>query len=228
MTHSHYYAYDSKANEVEKIFKVEDLGQCEKVIIKKEKSTFLTSKFSKVIAKRRINELNRELLLSETDFEKSVFKTRIARLSGNISKIKIGLSNQYQIEEQRKKVENALSTVKSSLEEGILPGGGAFYLYLRNELTNWGTLNLIGEEIFASQIVSLALLRPFKELFVNNNLPSYYIQQELNQKGYPYTYNLREKRLVNSISNGLLDSAKSIRGILWNSISIIMTIITSD
>ena len=228
LTHSHYYAYDSKANEVEKIFKVEDLGQCEKVIIKKEKSTFLTSKFSKVIAKRRINELNRELLLSETDFEKSVFKTRIARLSGNISKIKIGLSNQYQIEEQRKKVENALSTVKSSLEEGILPGGGAFYLYLRNELTNWGTLNLIGEEIFASQIVSLALLRPFKELFVNNNLPSYYIQQELNQKGYPYTYNLREKRLVNSISNGLLDSAKSIRGILWNSISIIMTIITSD
>ena len=101
-------------------------------------------------------------------------------------------------------------------------------MYLRNELTNWGTLNLIGEEIFASQIVSLALLRPFKELFVNNNLPSYYIQQELNQKGYPYTYNLREKRLVNSISNGLLDSAKSIRGILWNSISIIMTIITSD
>ena len=39
------------------------------------------------------------------------------------------ISNQYQIEEQRKKVENALSTVKSSLEEGILPGGGAFYLY---------------------------------------------------------------------------------------------------
>ena len=69
----------------------------------KEKSTFITSKFSNVIAKRRINELNRELLLSESDFEKSVFKTRIARLSGNISKIKIGLSNQYQIEEQRKK-----------------------------------------------------------------------------------------------------------------------------
>lgn len=228
LTHSHYYIHDSKAKEVEKNFKVEDLGQCEKIIVKKEKTTFITSKFSKVIAKRRINELNRELLLSETDFEKSIFKTRIARLSGNISKIKIGLSNQYQIEEQRKKVENALSTVKSSLEEGILPGGGAFYLYLRNELTNWSTLNLIGEEIFASQIVSSTLLRPFKELFVNNNMPSYYVQQELNEKGYPYAFNLREKRLVDSVSNGLLDSAKTVRGILWNSISIIMTIITSD
>jgi chaperonin GroEL (HSP60 family) len=89
-------------------------------------------------------------------------------------------------------------------------------------------LNLIGEEVFASQIVCTTLLRPFKELFVNNNMPSYYIQEELNKKGYPYSFNLREKQLVNSLSNGLLDSAKTVRGILWNSISIIMTIITSD
>jgi chaperonin GroEL (HSP60 family) len=59
-------------------------------------------------------------------------------------------------------------------------------------------------------------------------MPSYYVQQELNEKGYPYAFNLREKRLVDSVSNGLLDSAKTVRGILWNSISIIMTIITSD
>ena len=59
-------------------------------------------------------------------------------------------------------------------------------------------------------------------------MPSYYIQEELNTKGYPYAYNLSEKRMVNSIENGLLDSAKTIRGILWNSISIVSTIITSD
>ena len=59
-------------------------------------------------------------------------------------------------------------------------------------------------------------------------MPSYYIQEELNTKGYPYAYNLSEKRMFNSIENGLLDSAKTIRGILWNSISIVSTIITSD
>ena len=228
LTHSNYLDYDAKVKEVERNFYVDDLGQADKVIIKKEKSTFITSKFSKIIANRRINELNRELLLSETEFEKNTFKTRIARLSGNISKNKIGLSNQYQIEEQRRTVENAMKTVQSSLEEGILPGGGAFYLNLRNELTNWSTLNLIGEEIFASQVVLSALLRPFKELFINSNIPSYYIQEEINQKGYPYAYDLNEKKIVNTISSGLLDSAKTVRAILWNSISIVSTIITSD
>ncbi len=228
LTHANYSEPNKKVKEPEKIFKIEELGQADKIIIKKEKSTFITSKFSKLVSQRRINELNRELLLSDSDYEKNIFKNRIARLSGNIAKIKVGISNKYEIDEQRKKVENAVNTVKSALEEGILPGGGSFYLHLRNELTNWSTVNLVGEEIFANYIVCSSLLRPFCELFNNNNLPSYYIQEDLLKLGYPYSYNLTEKKVVNSMVNGLLDSAKTIRAILWNSLTIVSTIITSD
>ena len=49
------------------------------------------------------------------------------------------------------------STIRSSLEEGFVPGGGSFYLYLQNELSNWSYLNLVGEEIFSSQIFILAM-----------------------------------------------------------------------
>lgn len=226
LTHSNYFVSNLKENNT--IFKIEDLGQAQKVIIKKEKSTFIVSKFSKLIAKRRINELNRELLSSEADYEKNIFKTRIARLSGNIIKIKIGVSNKYQIEEQKQKIENVINTIKSSLEEGILPGGGCFYLYLREELSNWSSLNLIGEEIFASQIVNAALLRPFEELFNNTNTPRYKISQEILKKGYPFAYDLVQHKLINTFDKGLIDSSKSVRSILWNSISVISTLITSE
>jgi chaperonin GroEL len=226
LTHSNYTVSNLKDSNY--ILKVEDLGQAEKVIVKKEKTTFIISKFSKLIAKRRINELNRELLTSESEYEKTIFKTRIARLSGKISKIKVGTSNQYVIEEERQKVENAVNTIKSSLEEGILPGGGSFYLHLREELNNWGSLNLIGDEIFAQQIVLDALLRPFEELFNNTNTPRYKISQDLLKMGYPYGYNLIDKKIVNTFKEGLLDSSKSVRGILWNSITMVSTIITSE
>jgi chaperonin GroEL len=226
LTHSNYTV--SNLKETNYILKVEDLGQAEKVIVKKEKTTFIISKFSKLIAKRRINELNRELLTSETEYEKSIFKTRIARLSGQISKIKVGVSNQYQIEEERQKVENAVNTLKATLEEGMLPGGGTFYLHLREELTNWSSLNLIGDEVFAQQIVLDALVRPFQELFNNTNTPRYNISQELLKLGYPYGYNLVDKKIVNTLKEGLVDSAKSVRAILWNSITIVATIITSE
>lgn len=227
LTHANYYVPTTKNEEIKNLT-VDDLGQCEKVIIKKEKSTFILSKFSKVLAKRRINELNRELLLSESEYEKNLFKTRIARLSGSITKIKVGLSNNYEIVEQRQKVENSIQTIKSALEEGVLPGGGAFYLYLREEIGNWSFANLIGEEIFAANIVMQSLLRPFEELFNNTNISSYKIINEIIQKGYPFTYDVLNKKLVNGIEDGILDSAKSVRAILWNSLTIVSTIITSD
>lgn len=211
-----------------KNFRVNELGQAEKVIIRKEKSTFIISKFSKLIAERKINELNRKLINCETEYEKDIFRTRIARLSGNITKIKIGLSNQYEMDEQRKKVESAINTIKSTLEEGSLPGGGAFYLFLREELRSWASLNLIGEEFFAAHIVSEALIRPFIELLTNTNSKRVFIQEDLIKLGYPFSYDLIEKKLKNTFEVGLLDSAKTIRAVLWNSISIVSTIITTE
>jgi len=226
LTHSNYFSSNLK-NNIENIT-IEDLGQAEKVIIKKEKSTFIVSKFSKLIAKRRINELNRELLTSETEYEKNIFKTRIARLSGNIAKIKIEISNQYKIEEERQKIENAINTIKSSLEEGIVPGGGISYLYLREELKHWSYLNLIGEEIYSTQIVMDALLRPFDELFNNTNTSKNQIFQQISFLGYPYGYNLLDQKIVHTFQTGLVDSTKSVRSILWNSLTLVSTIITSE
>jgi chaperonin GroEL len=226
LTHSNYFVSNLKNSNIN--FKVDDLGQAEKAIINKQKSTFIVSKFTKLIAKRRINELNRELLLSETENEKNIFKTRIARLSGYIAKIKIGLSNKYQIEEERQKVESAINTIKSSLEEGILPGGGSFYLYLQNEILSWSQMNLIGDEVFAGQILSETLVRPFNELCINTNIEKYEISQNLLKLGYPFGYNLIDKKIVETIKEGLVDSAKSVRAILWNSITIVSTIITSE
>lgn len=226
LTHSNYF--QSNLRNKNENLTVNDLGQAQKVIIKKDKSTFIVSKFAKIIAKRRINELNRQLLISETDYEKSLFKTRIARLSGNITKLKVGVSNQYQIEEERQKVENAITGVRAALEEGVVPGGGMFYLYLQQELKNWSYLNLIGEEIFSAQIVTDALLRPFHELFSNTNTSRYQISEKLSLLGYPYGYNLINQEVVDSLEEGLVDSSKSVRAILWNSITIISTMIVSE
>jgi chaperonin GroEL len=226
LTHANYFV--SNLNDSNVRLTTDDLGQVNKVIIKKEKSTFLISKFSKLITKRRINELNRELLTSETDYEKTLFKTRIARLSGHIAKIKIGLSNQYQIEEQRQKVENLINTIRSSLEEGVIPGGGCFYFYLQNEISYWAYMNLIGDEFFASQILQEALKRPFKELLLNTNTLNFKMVQKFQKFGYPFGYNVVEKKIVNTMHNGLIDSAKSTRAILWNALTIVSTLITSE
>ena len=89
-------------------------------------------------------------------------------------------------------------------------------------------MNLIGEEIFSAQIVTDALLRPFHELFSNTNTSRYQISEKLSVLGYPYGYNLVNQKVVHTLEEGLVDSAKSVRAILWNSITIICTMIVSE
>jgi chaperonin GroEL len=226
LTYANYFIPSSKKNISD--LTINDLGTAEKVIINKDKSTFILSKFSKIIAQRRINELNRELLTTDSETEKNICKTRIARLSGNITKIKIGLSNRYEIIEQRQKVEKAINTIRSALEEGILPGGGSFYLYLREEILNWSSINLIGDEFFASTIIINALSRPFQELFNNINISGVQILEDILKKGYPFGYDLIEKKIVHTLQYGIIDSTKSVRSILWNAITIVAIIITSE
>lgn len=234
LTHSNYK--DQKIESGQIFYTVKDLGQAKKVIIKKDKSTFIISKFAKVITNRRINELSREALLAESEYEKNLFKMRIARLSGKIAKIKLGVcSTQYEMDEIKQKVEATVLTMKSTLESGFLPGAGSFYLFLREEILNWSYLNLLGDEIFAGNIVYEALIRPFEELIKNHvsrinseqlNYPQ--ILTQIQKNGYPYGYDLLNNKVVNTIEKNIIDSAKSVRAILWNSITIVSMIITTE
>ena len=203
-----------------------ELGNLQKAVIKKEQSVFIFSKFSKIIASRRMNELNRELLSCQTGYEKSLFKARIARFSGSIIKIKIGTAPLNEIENDRQLLESAVHVLDSSLQEGIIPGGGVFYLRLKEELLHWSSFNLIGDEIFSSQIINDALLEVVNILFANMEAPNFFILlKKIANLGYPWGYHLVQKKFLNAAEAGLVDSAKSIRTSLWHSISIISTII---
>ena len=39
---------------------------------------------------------------------------------------------------------------------------------------------------------------------------------------------LSNQKIVNTLKTGLVDSTKTVRGIIWNSISVVSTIITSE
>ena len=73
-----------------------------------------------------------------------------------------------------------------------------------------------------------ALARPNKELFVNANTNRFKISQELIKLGHPFGYDLSNQKIVNTLKTGLVDSTKTVRGIIWNSISVVSTIITSE
>ena len=41
-------------------------------------------------------------------------------------------------------------------------------------------------------------------------------------------FNLIDQKIIHTLETGLVDSSKSVRAILWNSLTLVATIITSD
>lgn len=221
LTHSNYLNTDNKK------FSINDLGKAEKVIIKKNKSFFIISKFSKLTTIRKIKELTKNWLIAETQHEKDTLKTRIARLSGNISKLKLSkfYRNTYEVDFLKKKIDYSLETLKAAMEEGIIPGGNSIYFAYCKELMYWSTTNLIGDEVICTKLMFTLLKNLFQEFssFTNKNLKLYSHLKKLNKLFY--TYNFTKKRIVNCFKDGLVDSSKVIRGVFWNSLTLVSSIL---
>lgn len=215
-------------NNNEKIFSITQLGIAEKVIIKKHKSLFFVSKFAKLITARKIKELTKKLLASETTYEKEIFSQRISRLTGNMMKIKLGKDtcNKYEFLLLKQKIEQCVETLQSSLEEGFIPGASTFYIQYLSDLYYWSTGNLVGDETVCVKIIEKFIKSFLQALFKYNH-----IAEQLNirqpRKELWYTYNYRKKRFVNSIKDGLFDSTKATRGVFWNSLNLVSNILKS-
>ncbi len=227
-----------KGNIVERNYEISDLGLIEKVIVKKNKSIFFLPKFSKLLVERRINELNRELLLAENAYEKSLYENRIARLSGNLLKLSINNEPLNRIEETKKRIEYLVLTFRASLEEGYLIGGASFYLLLYKELKHWSEMNLVGDEIYASHIIIQSLKELSLDLFAKSKAGKFNIFQNLLIMSYPYTYHIRtnsvfgKKIKASEYGNGnlfgLYDCSKSTRLLFTNSLSMLSSLISLD
>ncbi len=228
LTHSKYEENSStNRNLTNSIYGISDLGFVHKVIITSEKSTFFFSKFSNIAIDRRINELYRESQYSETNYEKNLFETRISRLKGNLMKIHLSTDKAKVSNDRRKKIENLLITLKASIEEGCLPGGTSFYIFLLKRVKFWSNLNLVGDEIYLSQIFTKSLSNFVFDFYRDLSIDNISIFQNLFKLSYPFTYDLVNHKYVNAFDSSLLNSSKSIRLMFNNSLSLFSTLITS-
>ena len=107
------------------------LGTADRIVIGKETTTIVTDGKQQANIDARIAQLRREQDASETDFDKDKFTERIASLGGGIARIKVGAATETELKDKKLRYEDALNSVDSARELGIVPGGGATLAYIQ-------------------------------------------------------------------------------------------------
>lgn len=129
---------------------MKDLGSCGKVIVKEDKTLFLSGKGD---TSELVTKLNTELSKSTSLFDKEGLQKRISALSGGIAVIKVGARSQTEREYLRRKVDDAVLAVKYAMQEGVVNGGGLAFK--------------TASESYPDNILSKVILAPSKQLMLN-------------------------------------------------------------
>ena len=104
------------------------LGSAKRVIITKDETTVVEGAGTEDDIKGRINQIKAEIDNTDSDYDREKLQERLAKLSGGVAVLKVGAATEVELKEKKHRIEDAVSTTKAAIEEGVVPGGGVALL----------------------------------------------------------------------------------------------------
>jgi len=207
---------------------IEDLGQARKIISSKDNTTIVDGKGEEKDIKNRVEQIKKEMELSDSDFDKEKLQERLAKLTGGVAVLKVGAATETEMKEKKDRIEDALNATRAAQEEGVVPGGGLAlalagdaFSEMDNKSKNPGTA-----------IVDGAILEPIKQIAQNagkdGSLVLFSIIEEHKKGNINIGYNAALDKFEDMVSAGIIDPTKVVRSALENAASAAIMFLTVE
>jgi chaperonin GroEL len=204
------------------------LGRAKKVIVTKDETTIVEGAGSEEEIKGRIQQIKNEIDNTDSDYDREKLQERLAKLSGGVAVLKVGAATEVELKEKKHRIEDAVSTTKAAIEEGVVAGGGVTLLRSQskvNELVN----SLSGDESTGARIVSRSLEEPLKQIAVNAGLEGGVVTERVRAlEGATEGLNAATGEYEDLAKAGIIDAAKVTRSALQNAASIAALFLTTE
>ena len=205
---------------------LEDLGNAKKIQITKDNTTLIDGAGTGSDIKSRIDQINREIEDSTSDYDKEKLQERVAKLSGGVAVVKVGAATEIEMKEKKARVEDALHATRAAVEEGVVAGGGVAFIRARVSLEGLEGDN--DDQNVGINILKKALEEPLRQIVSNaGNDASVVLNQVANGKGN-YGYNAATNEYGDLVEMGIIDPTKVTRFALQNAASVTGLLLTTE
>jgi chaperonin GroEL len=204
------------------------LGTARKIVVTKDETTIVEGGGSEDEIKGRINQIKTEIENTDSDYDREKLQERLAKLSGGVAVIKVGAATEVELKEKKHRIEDAVSTTKAAIEEGVVPGGGVALLRSQKAVDDVAA-KLEGDEATGARIVSKSVEEPLKQIAVNAGLEGGVIVDRVrNLKKPAEGLNAATGEYVDLFADGVIDAVKVTRSALQNAASIAALFLTTE
>jgi chaperonin GroEL len=203
------------------------LGRARKVVITKDDTTIVEGAGSSEDVAGRVAQIKREIDDTDSDWDREKLQERLAKLSGGVAVVKVGAATEVELKEKKHRIEDAVSTTKAAIEEGVVAGGGTALVRARSAVA--GVVESSeGDERTGASIVHRALDAPARMIADNAGLEGAVVVQQLERETGSIGLNAATGEFEDLLKAGVIDPAKVTRAALQNAASIASLLLTTE
>jgi chaperonin GroEL len=204
------------------------LGKARKIVVTKDETTLVEGAGVDADIKGRINQIKAEIENTDSDYDREKLQERLAKLSGGVAVIKVGAATEVELKEKKHRIEDAVSTTKAAIEEGVVPGGGVALLRAQALILDRAE-KLEGDEATGCRLVARSVEEPLKQIAVNAGLEGGVVVEKVrNLKKPAEGLNAATGVYEDLFASGVIDAAKVTRSALQNAASIAALFLTTE
>ena len=207
---------------------VDMLGQARKIIVTKDETTIVEGAGDGTDVVGRINQIKGEIENTDSDYDREKLQERLAKLSGGVAVLKVGAATEVELKEKKHRIEDAVSTTKAAIEEGVVAGGGVTLLRAVDAVDAAADGLSDADEKTGARIVAKALVAPLTQIAVNAGLEGGVVVERVRNLSGSEGLNAATGEYEDLIAAGIIDAAKVTRSALQNAGSIAGLFLTTE
>ncbi|HSL75001.1 MAG TPA: chaperonin GroEL [Ilumatobacteraceae bacterium] len=203
------------------------LGEAKRVVITKDETTIVDGAGAEDDIKGRINQIKAEIENTDSDYDREKLQERLAKLTGGVAVLKVGAATEVELKEKKHRIEDAVSTTKAAIEEGVVAGGGVTLLRAQAAVTEVAD-SLEGDEATGARLVASSLEGPIKQIAENAGTNGGVVIAKVLEMSGNEGYNAATGEYEDLVKIGVIDAAKVTRSALQNAASIAALFLTTE
>jgi chaperonin GroEL len=195
------------------------LGHAARAVVDKENTTLIGSKGTRALIDARLQQIRHEIDKTTSQYDKEKLEERLAKLSGGVAVIRVGAPSEAEMKARKEALDDAISSTKAAIAEGMVPGGGLALLRCLDAVSKEEAASE-GDERTGVQILKRALEAPARQIAENSATDGGVVVARMLDSHGNFGFDAARKEYVDLVEAGIVDPAKVVRIALENAVSV--------
>ena len=206
---------------------MEQLGKARRVVIDKDTTTIVGGGGEKAAIEGRCRELRKQIEDTTSDYDKEKLRERLAKLTGGVAVIRVGAPSESEAKKLKEAFEDAISSTKAAIAEGVLPGAG-LALLRAIDAVDAEEAKAEEDEKTGLRILKRALEAPTRQIAENSALDGGVVVDRMRLGKGNFGLDASTGKFVDLIEAGIIDATKVVRVALENAVSVASTLLLTE